>query len=338
MLIRTNDLRIRLDAATMRVVAADVLKGCMLRADAGETAAFARELEHVLSTAYEEKIPDAKWRAAFPMNTEVHPGADTFSEQTLKFMGEAVVADPDSDNFPMVDVQESLSAGILRSIVTGYRYSFQDVRASQLMGRSLSDLRARAARAIWERQVDKIMFLGDTVTGLPGFYNAGTAVTVTDKGADDTWESTTTTTIGGLAQDIANDVHKMANQIFTDTKGVRGQNLYLMVGTKGFASLNKPRIIANVPSTAAKYLLSQHPWLKGIDFSPRLDTAGASSKERVVLYEKDPAVLESMVSQDFEQFAPQFRNLHTIVLCHGRIGGLRVHESKAVAYMDGTQA
>lgn len=309
-----------------------------VRTDAGETAAFARELEHVLAKTFEIKVPEAKWRRLFPLNTEVPSGAETFSENTFDMSGEVLFGDPDADNFPLVEVKGTNTAGKLRSILTGYKYSIQDIRASVLMGRPVDQMRARAARRFVERKLDQIMFNGDATYGFTGFAAVGTAVTVTDKGADDTWESTTTTTTGGLAQDIANDVHKMANQIFIDTKGIWGERLTLVVGTKGFSSLNKPRIIANVPSTAANYLLSTHAWLEGIEYSPRLDTAGASSKERVVLYARDSEVLEAVISQDFEQFAPQARNLHFVIPCHARTGGLLVHEAKAIAYMDGTQA
>lgn len=308
------------------------------RIDAGETFMTARNLEHVLAKAFEIKVPEAKWRRLFPLNTEVPSGAETFSEDTIDMSGEAVLGDPDADNFPLVEVKLTNTAGKLRSILTGYRYSIQDLRAAGHAGRPLDAKRAVAARRFVERKLDAIMFNGDTTYGFTGFAGVGTAVTVTDKGADDTWESTSTTTTGGLAQDIANDVHKMANQIFTDTKGIWGERLTLVVGTKGFASLSKPRIIANMPGTAAEYLLAKHPWLEGIEYSPRLDTAGAANKERVVLYARDSEVLEAMISQDFEQFAPQARNLHFLVPCHARTGGLLVHEAKAIAYMDGTQA
>jgi len=308
------------------------------RIDAGETFMTARNLEHVLAKVFEVRYPDAKWRTLFPINTEIPSGAETFSEDTIDMTGEALFGDPDEDNFPLVDVKLTNTAGKLRSILTGYRYSIQDLRASAMSGRPLDAKRAIAARRKAERVADRVMFLGDTTYGFTGFASVGTAVTITDKGADDTWLSTTVTGgVTALGQAIADDVHKMANQIFTDTKGTRGERLTLAVGTKGFGVLAAPRTFGSVPMTLAEFLLSKHPWLEAIEFSPQLDAAGAGSKERVIVYQRDPEVLEAIVSQDFEQFAPQARNLHFVVPCHMRIGGLLVHEPKAIAYMDGTQ-
>lgn len=341
--MRATNRSLRLDSATLAQFTERALANLGnlhrrdVRTDAGETAAFARELEHIFAQTYEQKYPDAKWRSLVPINREVPAGAETFSENTFDQLGEALFGDPDADNFPLVEVKGTNVAGKVKSILSGYQYTIQDIRASALMGRPLDALRARAARAVVERAVDKLVFRGDTTYGFTGLAGAGTAVTITDKGADDTWTSTTVT--GGataLGQAIADDVHKMASTIVTNTKGVYGSRVTLVVGTGGWGVLNAPRTFGSVPMTLAKFLLSQHPWLEAIEYSPRLDTAGASNKERVLLYVRDPECLEVVIPQDFEQFPPQQRNLKFVVPCHMRYGGLIVRQP-TIVYMDGTQ-
>jgi hypothetical protein len=55
----------------------------------------------------------------------------------------------------------------------------------------------------------------------------------------------------------------------------------------------------------------------------------------VVAYLRNPEVLELEIPQDFEQFAPERRNLEFIVNCHARCGGVLVYQPLAMAYMDG---
>ena len=75
--------------------------------------------------------------------------------------------------------------------------------------------------------------------------------------------------------------------------------------------------------------------LKDCDFWNELNKAGASSLGRIMAYERTPEVLSLVISQEFEQFAPQTKNLAFMVPCHMRTGAVQVRYPKAVAYMDG---
>lgn len=85
------------------------------------------------------------------------------------------------------------------------------------------------------------------------------------------------------------------------------------------------------------YILRMSPWIKQIQHWPQLDAAGAGSKERIMVFEKNPNVARVMIPQEFEQFPPLPINLAFKILCHVRYGGVAVFRPKAIAYMDGTQ-
>jgi hypothetical protein len=273
-----------------------------------------------------------KWRSLFPINTEVPSGADTFSYNLFDEMGEFKLGDPDADDFPMVDVKGSNSAGVIKSIFGGYGYSIQDLRASMMTGRPLDVQRGRAARRIFERKVDALVAVGDTPTGMKGITNASNINSVS-KGS----QASGTTWATATGDEIRKDVESLLQASFTNTKGAFGQEMTLMVGTAGYSRLSTQRLDGFNQVTVGQYLLSAIPWLKAIEFWPRLDTAGGSSKERVMVYPRDPEVLEVIISQDFEQFAPQARNLRFIIPCHSRFGGVDVRQPKAISYMDGTE-
>jgi hypothetical protein len=99
-----------------------------------------------------------------------------------------------------------------------------------------------------------------------------------------------------------------------------------------------PRAPGFTDDSLLDYVLEVSPWLKSIEYWPFLDTAGASVNSvtgRIMCYQKDPQVLGLIISQEFEQFAPQPRNMSFIVPCHMRTGAVEVRYPIAVAYMDG---
>jgi hypothetical protein len=82
--------------------------------------------------------------------------------------------------------------------------------------------------------------------------------------------------------------------------------------------------------------LNSNPFIRNIDQWHKLNEADAAGTgPRVVAYLRNPEVLELEIPQDFEQFAPERRNLEFIVNCHARCGGVLVYQPLAMAFMDG---
>lgn len=340
----------RFDSRDMSAAVARGLKATVGRADANETALFARQLEYIFTQTYDILYPELKARQLIPVDTRVPSGADSFTYSQFDKRGMGKIVHNYGIDFPNADVMGKQFKQSIVSLGASYQYSIQDMRAAAMAGLPLEARKAEAARFAIELKLEDLAAAGDTATGLKGLTNAPsiqavTKVSLNNAGAtSSTWASLITDALakGNLtaaAQEIQKDVLALQKTIFTTTKGVHIPDT-LVLPTDAFAVLaTTPRAPGFTDDSLLDYILEVSPWLKSIEFWPRLDGAAPSAVNsvwgRVMCYQKDPKVLALIISQEFEQFAPQPRNMSFIVPVHMRTGAVEVRYPLAVAYMDG---
>jgi hypothetical protein len=324
------------------------------RLDADNTGLFARQLEFIYSETYDIEYPENKARTFFPVDNRVPAAAESYTYRTFDRKGSARLVNNFATDFPTVEMVGYETTQKVKSLGDSYIYSIQEMRAAAMAGVPLDAMKARAARDVMEYELERIAWTGDSNSGLYGVLSApgvmGSGVAVTDQNGTSQAAASVLTSTGdwgtlnamsGLVPlDIINDVTKMSKAIFDATKGIhRGDTLVL--DTASYSKLaNAPRAAGFTNDTVLQYVLSASPWLKTIDFSPRLDNAsglvgGTLGKPRIVMFERNPRVVGLIIPQEFEQLAPQPRNMAFVVNCHMRFGGAEVRYPKAVATMDG---
>ena len=308
------------------------LKGMGYRADANETTTFSRELEYVMARTFDVKYGDVKFRSILPVNNEVGNAAESYTYSQFDEFGKAAIVSNFADDFPNVEVQGKQYSKLIKSLGASFSYTIQDLRVSSMTGRRLDVKKAEAARHILERLCDYLAAVGDTNSGLTGLTNHANIVSTT-KGAQTTGTEWSTAT----PDEIVKDVIALLQKGFNGTQGQFTPDT-LVVGTKGWSLLSTKRLDSFNKQTIGQYLLENVPWLKSIQYWPRLDTAGSGNLERIMAFPRSNEVLEVFIPQEFEQFPPQARGLAFVVPCHMRFGGVSIRYPKAVTYMDGTQA
>jgi hypothetical protein len=303
------------------------------RADANETMAFTRQLEHVFGKVYEIKKLPSVFRDFASINREVSNADESHTYREVEGFGEAKILDGyRSKDFPSVELQGKEYSGVVKGVGASYSYTIQDMRRAAQTGMDLSMRKANLARDTIERKLDALAFNGDTVAGFTGLASLSGIAAVTPLTGD--WANAATD-----ADEIVQDVLWMAESMFNDTKGACKGKI-LLLPTKAYKKVtykNLPGSGGSLRSKIVEYLMAGVPGLERIIHAPRLDTAGGSSKERVMLLDNDPEVLEAVIAQEFEQFAPQQNGLAFDVMCHARWGGWILRQPKGVAYMDGTE-
>jgi len=312
-------------------VMAHCLKGMGYRADANETTTFSRELEYIMARTFDIKYPDVKFRSVLPVMSEPGNAAESYTYSQFDEFGKGAIVSNFAEDFPNVEVQGKQFSKLIKSLGASYSYTIQDLRVSSMTGRRLDVKKAEAARHILERLCDQLAAVGDTNSGLTGFTNHSNIVSVT-KGTQASGTTWTTATPDEIVADVIN----MLQTSFNGTKGTFIPDT-LLVGTANYSLLSTKRLDQYNQTTIGQYLLSTIPWLKAIQYWPRLDTAGASSKELIMAFPRSNDVVEVVIPQEFEQFPPQSRGLAFVVPCHMRFGGVSVRYPKAVTYMNGTQ-
>jgi hypothetical protein len=324
----------------MAVIVANALQSAGLRADAGETAAFARQLEHIQAETYEVKFPEVKWRALLPIKSNIPLGFRSSTYRMFEGFGEAKLLDNfATEDFPTAEMKGTEHSQVIRSIGDKYLYSVEDLRASKLMNVQLDAEKAKIARRVIERKFDTLCATGGgPFVGLLNhtYANAFTPVTKTAGGTK--WLNADLTFNATYAEIIA-DIRNMVEGARLATASLYDA-FDLVVGSKGDVALSRPYFDpAGRPTgrSIGQEALAGIPYLRSISFWNKCDTAGASSKERIVCYPRDPEVLEARVPLDFEQFAPQLSGMSFVTHCHATFGGVVVRQAKALWYADGTQ-
>jgi hypothetical protein len=329
------------------MIAQDLHRMTGQRFDALDTAIFLRQLTEVLQQTYDVKYPELKARRLIPVDNRVGPGADSFVWRQFDKYGQAKVVQNYADDFPNTEIVGQEFQTRVLSLGASYQYTLQDLRAASMAGLPLETRKAEAARFVMERAIESIAWLG--LSGSNGLI-AGVATDnipvygltnfpgIQSQAASVTWSASSTT-----VSQILGDINKLQQLIFLTTKGVHTPDT-LVLPTKIYGLLaTTARSPTFTDDSMLQYVLKQSPWLKSIEFSPFLDTAGgvttaygSGSSPRIMMYERTPEVLQLVVPQEFEQLPPQMLGMAFKIPCHMRCAGVTIRYPKAVIYMDGS--
>lgn len=308
---------------------ADVFQHCNIRLDAGETAALARQLEHVYAKTYDVKHVELKARRFIPIDTSVDAAAEFFTYRQWNMFGMARLIANYADDLPRVDALAMEFPAPIKSLGASYGYSIQDMRRSAKTGSQLETRRATAARRAHEQSFDSIMAIGDANAGLTGFLNHANVPIV--GAVTGTWVTSAATPL-----QMIKDLNTLVNSIVTATAELFTPDTLLLDNT-AFSIINSTPMstTGDADKTVLKFFLDNNPYVRNVDQWNKLNTAGAAGVSRAVCYLRSEEVLAGVEPQSFEQFPPQWRNLEAVIPTHSRIGGVRVQYPLAIAYMDG---
>lgn len=320
---------------TIKAILSRTLPEMGIHADANETLAFTRQLEHVFTKVYEYEYPDGAGRRLVPIDTSVPTGAEAHTYRMTDDIGEADIIDSYADDLPLVEAYGTEHVSKVIGLGDAFFVSVQDLRRAAMMGFNIDQRKAIAARKMVERKLDALLATGNTKVGFTGLANHATPAGDLCTPVNGNWLDAATT-----AAEIQADIEKLCRKVFVDTKGVHGNpdngsQLTIAVSTAQYARLASTRLDSFNTLSLLQYLTANLPMVREITSWNRLELADAAGTgPRVVAYHKDPDVISGVVPQEFEIMPMQARNLGYYVPCHMRFGGVVVRFPKALAYMD----
>lgn len=312
-----------------------ILNQMGLRLDAKYTAALDLQLEHVRSRTYDIQYPELKARRLIPVDTSVDPGAETVAYYQWDSYGIAEIVTNFAGDLSLVDAKAEKFTSPVHSIGKAYQYSVQDLRRAAMAGNELDQRRARAARRAIELEIDEIASVGDAKAKLSGLFNH---LNIPVSAA--TSDGTSTRWVGGRTTPkapelVKKDMNDAVTAIRVATLETQSPDTIILPTTE-FSYINDTSINNVLDNTILQSFLKNSSWVKNVESWHKLNTADATGTgPRMLVYKRDPEVLELVIPQDFEQFPPQARNLSFVVPCHARIGGVVVYYPLALRYMDG---
>lgn len=296
------------------------------REDAHETAVLTRQLDYVQAEVYRVEYADLKAEQFIPVASDVPVGAKTWYYRVWDRVGVAKIINDYANDFEMVNVFcREVPQGVV-DLGLGYQYSIRDLESAAYGNIPLDSELGLAVREGIEKGFDDIAAMGDASVGLPGFLNHENVPIVTLPNGD--WEDSGTT-----SEEILEDMRYLASRPFVNTSEKHSADTMLL-DTESFELVAGRAVGADLKETILSVFLKTNPHIKNVDTWTKLNTASASGGRRIMVYKRDPRVVQLQIPQRFRQLPMKEVGAMYITECLGRIGGTSWRHPMAAAYAD----
>ena len=293
---------------------------------------------HIEREAYMEQYPFIQYPQLVPVSTEAPEWTSGIVHYSSDGAGAAAWFNPQSSDVPLVDVTREQHSVSVATASIGYYYTVEELsQAMMIPGYNLNAERAMFARRAAEEMLDDICLRGDTEQGWDGLINSDLVTdtnVATKAGGGRTWE-------GATAEEILRDINDAITTVYTDSKQIEMPDT-VALPVESLAEISWRQVSTQAERTILQYLQQANVYTVTtgrplmIKTIRGLETAGASSTKRMVVYARDPQVLKFHLPMPHKFLAPQQSGpLKYEVPGVFRTAGLEIRRPKAILYRDG---
>ncbi len=288
--------------------------------DAVNTLVVARQLETVARRVIEIEYPQFIADTLIPVNNEMGEEDEFFTFRVWDGQTMAKIVGNYSTDYPLVN--EDVREYTVQAFKYGnaYMYSIDDMRKAQRTGIALDTRLAARARQGHEIAKEDIAAIGQPEKGYYGLSNhPNVPVASLPTGA---WSNPATT---GLQ--ILGDLNFMVTKMKLDTNSVLAPNTLLL--PPNLMRIVQIKLLSGTADNSSNISViemfqRQNPGITVIEWTKLLN--------QVILYRRDPTVLEYIQIRDFEQFPAEYRALTYTVACRSTTGGVVIYQPLGVMY------
>lgn len=270
------------------------------------------QLQQVMVQTYDRKYPALDALEHIPAESNVAPGAMAWSYDSFEMRGSAQIHGSGARDLPRADVSAKRSVFPIRTLVSSYAWTLEELEAAQFAGVPLSTKRSDAARRAIATREHQIALNGDTGSSLPGWLTNLSIPVITVPTGD--WLNPART-----ADEILADLNAMVDAIFVGTQRVH-EATDIALPNAHFRRVAVMRI-PNTSDTILSYFLKTNPKIRSIKPLTELATANPSGGPMAACYEKSPENLSAIIPLAFQQLEPSMRGLEVEIPVRERIGG-----------------
>lgn len=297
----------------------------MERLDAASTLFFTRELEQILEGSFDPKYTKLKGRSLVGTGQMVDPGAESVRWESFDRFGVPELITDHSSDSPQANANAVEAHAYMKSYGLGFGYSFQEIEAARLAGRSVDQARAMACRMGQAEKLDYIIAFGDTLAGSKGLLNQASAQDITGD-LNGTWASAS-------ADDILEDLFNLVDAGEANTNECEKVTRLVLPTTSYRLISSKPRT-TGTDTTVLKFFTDNRPGIEVTSWH-RCNTAdGAGTGPRVLAYNPDVNNVRLLLAHEYKLMAPQQRNRSMWVESDMRTGGVISMFPKSLIYGD----
>ena len=265
--------------------------------------------------------PEIRYAEMVPVDTSANPFAASVTFFTQDAVGRAKFMNGKGDDVPLANIMRSkFEQGILDAGI-GYEFSLTEIGQAQMMGMSLPNEGAAAARLAYEQLVDEVTLNG--ADGIEGLYNT-TGITSAAAGA--------TFTAGTPAQVLA-AINTALTAIMTDTNGIDMANT-VVLPLAAYGAIATRQLDVTSSMTILEFVQKSNVYTARTG-QPLTIIADHRLTTKMVVYKRDPSVLKLHMPMPLRFLPPQYVNLSVRVPGMFRFAPLSIRRPKAVRYVTG---
>lgn len=292
--------------------------------------AYLRAQSAIIEKEAVELDYNSQYSELIPVSTQGNPfaAAAVFASSTK--VGRAGWIGGNADDLPRADLDMKEVVKPVHTAAIGYGYGFEELGIAQAMGINLAADKAIAARRAYEEFVDVIAFNGDSTKTIKGLTNlvSGSYKAKTDNVANN-WSDADNL----MAMLTAKLLETGSGNKPTADTILLPPAMYSLLATKflanGVSYLDQMQNASVITGITGKAIT--------IRAVSGLDTAASGSKARVILYKRDPSVVQLYIPMP-HRFLPVYQDgpLRYEVPGVFRIAGVNVKRPDDVMYLDYT--
>jgi hypothetical protein len=298
-----------------------------------------RQASLIEPTVYAMRYQEIQYPGLIPVDTSAPDWIQSVTYFSMDGVGKAEWFAGQAQDIPKVGLTREKFETTVSMAAIGYGYDLEEIGTAQMLGMNLNNEKAMLARRIAEEKIDSVAFVGDASKGFTGLVNASTP-TATTAPADGTGSATTFAS--KTPDQVLRDINLQISTGFTGTLGAEIADTILLpysvlldLSTRRIDAVNQTTILEWVEkNNIYTRTTGQALTIRGL-FGV-LDTAGASSTKRMVVYRRSPEVLKLHLPMPF-RFLPVWQTgpIRYDVPGIFRLGGVDIRRPKAIRYLDG---
>jgi hypothetical protein len=284
------------------------------------------QLKHIVTQTYNELYAVKDARTHVPVVTDVPPGARQWGYDSYRGGGRPRWIGANATDIPRAEVSAQRITFPIEGFALGYGYSMQDIRAAQFAGIGLDAEKARVTRRAMMEFEHDALFVGDASLQVPGFFNNPSVQSLVLPNGN--WLNPATT-----ADQILEDLRVLADEVFLASgETLQADTILLPRAHKlKIAQLRIP----DTGMTVEQFFLANSPFIRAINMTADLATAGVGSGPRAISYVKDPSVVRGVVPMPFTQHQPQIQGFEFLIPVEQTCGGTVMVYPVGAVYADG---
>lgn len=295
-----------------------------LNLDATSSMFVATQLQEIETKLYESPKAPLKSDVLIPP-IPVSRGVRERGYDRITSRGMAKFIAGNGTDYPLVNADKRRYLTTMHDVGIGYEYTQADLEAAAYGNVPLDATYAAAARDGTERLIDQAWLIGSADIGATGLFNDPN-VPRGNAGVGN-WAAAT-------ADQILADLNEIARAVWVTTREHATADTLVMSPERLALIRSLPRS-TNSDTTVARFFLENQEYIKGIESSSYLSTAGVGGTQRMVAYRRNLDTLGGPLASRFEQLAPQYKGQSIHIPCRAVIGPLEIKAPIFIVYRDG---